>query len=312
MIKVAVASRSFSKHPKLRKELLRRYPFTKFNDEGVSLHGNDLVNFLKGCEKAITALEIIDENVLSQLPDLQIIGKYGVGLDMIDLDAMNKFSVKLGWTGGVNRRSVSELVISAAIGILHKSFFSNKEVLKKSWYQIKGRQLSECTFGIIGCGHIGKDLVKLLKPFNCNVLSHDIKDYSKFYAQNNVTKCSLNDVLKKSDVISLHLPLDDSTRNILSKERLDLLKNDAVLINYARGGLIDEGALKRILKNDKLTGVALDVFNNEPPKDFELISHDKVFVTPHIGGSSEEAIYAMGMAAIDGLDSAKEALSYKL
>ena len=115
MRSLAVASRSFSKHPILREKVLAIYPDAKFNDEGISLYGEGLVNFLKGSSKAITALEKIDEWILSQLPDLKIISKYGVGLDMLDLAAMSKFGVKLGWKGGVNKRTVTELVKSVSI-----------------------------------------------------------------------------------------------------------------------------------------------------------------------------------------------------
>ena len=106
MKSLAVASRSFSKNSILRKQVLELYPDTKFNDEGLSLSGDSLVEFLYGYEKAILALEIIDESILSRLPNLKVIGKYGVGLDMIDLYAMERYGVSLGWTGGVNRRSV--------------------------------------------------------------------------------------------------------------------------------------------------------------------------------------------------------------
>jgi phosphoglycerate dehydrogenase-like enzyme len=310
MSSVVVASRSFSKHPILRKKVLSLYPDAKFNDEGLSLKGQSLINFLQGYEKAITALEVIDESILSQLPELKVIGKYGVGLDMIDLHAMKKFNVKLGWTGGVNKRSVSELVISFSIALLHRAIFANTEVKKEKWYQVKGRQLSECTFGIIGCGHIGKDIIKLLKPFNCKVLSHDILDFNDFYEENDVKPVGIEQLLKESDIVTLHLPLDNSTQNILNGERLKLLKTDAILINLARGGLIDEVALKEMLLSDKLSGVALDVFAVEPPTDTEILQMDNVFITPHIGGSTEEAILAMGMAAIEGLEEAKDPLEF--
>jgi len=104
MSSVAIASRSFSKHPVLRKEVLRLYPDAKFNDEGLALFGDSLVNFLSGYDKAITALEVIDDTILSRLPNLKVIGKYGVGLDMIDLYSMKKHGVKLGWVGGTNKR----------------------------------------------------------------------------------------------------------------------------------------------------------------------------------------------------------------
>ena len=310
MRSLAIASRSFSKHPVLRKEVLMRYPDAKFNDEGLSLSGDSLVDFLDKHEKAITALEKIDDSILRHLPDLKVIGKYGVGLDMIDLHAMKKYNINLGWTGGVNKRSVSELVISYSIALLHKTVFANNEVKKGEWSQIKGRQLTDCIFGIIGCGHVGKDLVRLLQPFNCKILAHDILNFKDFYDKYRVIPVGIEDLICQSDVITLHLPLDKSTKNILDRDKLSLLKNDAVLINLARGGLIDEVALKGLLKSNKITGAALDVFEVEPPVDQSFANMDNVLVTPHIGGSTEEAILAMGMAAIEGLENSKDPLSF--
>jgi len=309
---LAIASRSFSKNPTLRNEVLKLYPDAKFNDEGLSLSGSSLVNFLKRYECAITALEVINEEILSELPDLKVIGKYGVGLDMLDLDAMEKYGVRLGWRGGVNKRSVSELVVSFAINLLHKAAFANSEVRNGKWYQVKGRQLSECTVGIIGCGHVGKDLVKLLRPFNCKILVNDILDFKDFYKKNSIKPVEIDELLKKSDVITLHVPLDESTKNIIDRDCFKIIKKDAILINLARGGLVDEDALKIAIREKKISGAALDVFEIEPPSDKEFSLMDNVIVTPHIGGSSEEAILAMGMAAIDGLLSAKDASSFLL
>ena len=310
MRSVAIASRSFSKHPILRSKVLESYPDAKFNDKGLSLSGNSLVEFLSGYEKAITALEVIDDSILSKLPNLKVIGKYGVGLDMIDLHAMKDRGVKLGWTGGVNKRSVSELVISFSVYLLHRVAFANAEVRNGEWYQVKGRQLSDCTFGIVGCGHVGKDLVKLLKPFGCNILAHDIIDFKEFYQENNITSVGLDELLQKSDVVTLHLPKNDSTNNILNKDRLQMLKKDAILINLARGGLLDESALKKILSEKNIAGAALDVFSVEPPIDTDFAHLDNVLITPHIGGSTEEAILAMGLAAIDGLKNPKNPLKF--
>ena len=310
MRSLVIASRSFSKHPVLRKEVLKRYPNAKFNDEGLSLNGESLIEFLDGHEKAITALEKIDDSILKLLPNLKVIGKYGVGLDMIDLHAMKRHGVNLGWTGGVNKRSVSELVISYSIALLHRTIFANAEVRKGRWYQVKGRQLSDCTVGIIGCGHVGKDLVELLQPFNCKILANDVLDFKDFYKKYEVTSVGLEELIRKSDIVTLHLPLDKSTQNILDSDKLSLLKNDAVLINLARGGLIDEVALKELLNNNKIAGAALDVFEVEPPVDPSFATMDNVLITPHIGGSTEEAILAMGMAAIEGLENSEDPLNF--
>lgn len=311
MSSVAVTSRSFSKHPVLRSEILKLYSNVKFNDEGLILSGDSLVKFLKGYEKAIIALEVIDDKIISQLPDLNVISKYGVGLDTIDLSAMKRYGVKLGWTGGINKRSVSELVISFAISLLHRVVFANSEVKSGKWYQVRGSQLTDRTVGVIGCGNIGKDVIKLLQPFHCKIIVYDIKKFPEFYEKYNVVPVTLDELLTTSDVVTLHLPLDNSTKYILNKENLKLLKKDAVLINLARGGLIEEIELKKMIIEKKLAGVALDVLEQEPPNDRELISLENVLVTPHMGGSTEEAILKMGMSAISGLKINKQADLYE-
>jgi len=300
--KIAVCSRSFSKNPVLRAELLARYAHVTFNDSGDQLKRERLVDFLKGHDKAITALEPIDEWVLSRLPNLKVISKYGVGLDMIDMAAMRAYGKRLGWTGGVNRRSVSELVLSFAIAILRHVPATQREILAGTWRQQVGGELTGRTVGIVGCGNVGKDLVSLLQPFACRILVNDIRHYGDFYAAHGIEPVALENLLARSDVVTLHVPLDDSTRGLLDARRLAMLKPTAVLINAARGGLVDEVALKDMLQGRRLAGAAFDVFAVEPPGDPELLALPNFLVTPHIGGSSEEAILAMGRAAIEGLD----------
>lgn len=301
-IKIAVTSRSFSSNPTLREELLLNYQNVTFNDLGLKLEGDALVEFLRGHNKAIIALEKIDDIVLSQLPNLKVISKYGVGTDMIDMEALKKHGVKLGWTGGVNRRSVSELVISFTIALLRHVPAAHREVLSGTWRQHVGGYLSGRTVGIIGCGFIGKDLVKLLQPFNCPILVNDIQNYDAFYKQYNIKAVEKDELLAKSDVVTIHTPLDGSTINMLTAKRLSLMKSDAILINAARGGLIDEVALKHMLMNGQLGGAALDVFSIEPPEDRELLELPNFIVTPHIGGSAYEAILEMGRFSIKGLE----------
>jgi phosphoglycerate dehydrogenase-like enzyme len=300
--RVAVCSRSFSKNPLLRAELLARYPNATFNDAGMRLGGDTLVAFLKGHQKAITALEVIDEQVLARLPELEVIGKYGVGLDMIDLLAMRTHGKRLGWTGGVNRRSVSELVIAFAIAMLRHVPAANREVLSGVWRQHVGGYLSGRTVGIIGCGHIGKDLVPLLKAFGCTVLANDIVEFPDFYSLHAVDSVSLETLLRQADIVTLHVPLNATTRGLLNADRLALMRRGAVLINTARGGLVDERELKRLLLEKRIAAAAFDVFEEEPPQDPELLALPNFLATPHIGGSAEEAMLAMGRAAIEGLD----------
>lgn len=306
---IAVTSRSFSRHPVLRTELLARYETVTFNDKGKSLAGDELVNFLRGHPKAIMSLEILNEPILSRLPELQVVSKFGVGLDTFDLEAMQRRGVSLVWSGGINKRSVSELVIAFAIALMRHVIAANHEVRSGVWRQRTGGCLSGRTIGVIGCGHIGSDLIDLLKPFGCKVLCHDIMVPRDFCEEADVKVVELEDLLRDADVVTLHVPLNESTRNLLNAERLALMKPTAILINVARGQLVDEHALKAMLMSGKLAGAAFDVFATEPPGDAELLSLPNFLATPHIGGSTEEAILAMGRAAIAGLDAARSVRS---
>jgi D-3-phosphoglycerate dehydrogenase len=171
-----------------------------------------------------------------------------------------------------------------------------------TWKNRQGRQLSERSVGIIGCGHIGKDLAVILRALGCTVLAHDILDFPGFYTAHQIEAVGLTDLLGRADIVTVHLPLDASTRNLLSAERLALLKPEALLINTARGNIVDEAALKSMLLEGRIAGAAFDVFATEPPDDLELLRLPNFLATPHIGGSSEEAVLAMGRAAIKGLD----------
>ena len=163
--RIVVAARSFARNATLRAELSARYPGATFSESASVLDGADLVALLRDHERAIIGLERVDDDILAQLPKLKIISKYGVGLDGIDVDAIARRGIKLGWTGGVNRRSVAELTLSFAIALLHRVPETTFSLRDGNWQKLVGRQLTGRTVGIIGCGFVGKDLVGLLKPF---------------------------------------------------------------------------------------------------------------------------------------------------
>jgi D-3-phosphoglycerate dehydrogenase len=275
----------------------------RFNDEGASLQGEALVRFLSGCDKAIIAMERVDARLLEQLPKLRVVSKYGVGLDGIDLDALEARGVALGWTAGVNRRSVAELVVAYAIALLHGVPAVSDEVRRGVWKQFLGRQLSGRTVGVVGCGHVGKEVCLLMRVFQCRLLAHDIVDYETFYREHEVEPVTLDELLSRADVVSLHVPLDRTTRLMISRDRVAQLRPGAVLINCARGGLVDEDAVADAIRERRIGGAAFDVLASEPPMSCELAILPNVIVSPHIGGSTEEAVLAMGRAAIAGLES---------
>ncbi len=299
---VAVCSRSFTATPELREALLSRYPRARFNEAGATLSGAGLVEFLDGADKAIVGLERVDGAVLSRLPGLRVIAKFGVGLDSIDLGELESRGVRLGWTAGVNRRSVAELALCFALALLRGVPPASAALRGGAWRPLVGRELSEVAVGVVGCGHIGRELVRLLRPFGPRLLAHDLLDQPDFYREHGVVPLPLDDLLVQADVVSLHLPLDERTRRILSPARLDRMGAGACLINTARGGLVDEPHLARRLAEGALSGAAFDVFADESDPHPALLRLPNFLGTPHIGGRSRRGVLAMGYAAIDGLD----------
>jgi D-3-phosphoglycerate dehydrogenase len=307
---VAVLSRSFSKHPVLRAELQARYPQAVFNDTGRTLAGEELIGFLRGHDAAVVALEKIDDATLAALPELRIISKYGVGLDNVDLAAAARRGIRVGWEGGVNRRSVAELAIGFMIAGLRGIITSHEEIKAGTWRQYRGRQLGAVTVGLVGFGHVGRDVAGLLRAFGSHVLAHDIRDIAAPARELGAEVVELDRLVAEADVISLHIPNTTLTRNLFDAARLAGMKPGAVLVNTARGGLVDEAALKASLASGHLAAACFDVFAFEPPRDMDLFSTTGFIGTGHIGGSAEEAVVAMGRAAIAGLDTATDPLSF--
>lgn len=310
MDKVVVTSRSFSVHPVLRKELLDRYPGAVFNETGRQLSAEELRVVLADATKAITALETVDDALLASAPRLRVLAKYGVGLDMIDLEALSRRGVMLGWQGGVNRLAVAELALTFMLSLVRKVAHSNALVRAGGWTQVKGRQLSGKTVGIVGVGNVGRELVRLLAPFQCEILGHDIAVDAPFFKAQGVQAVDLPTLLEKSDIVSLHVPLTHATRGLIDAQAIARMKPGSVLVNTARGHLVCESSLKDALRTGHLAGAGFDVFGVEPPGDLELLRLDGFLATPHIGGSSEEAILAMGRAAIRGLDEFRDAREF--
>jgi phosphoglycerate dehydrogenase-like enzyme len=302
---VAVASRSFSRNSTLRGELLVRYPRSRFNDEGTAvLSGDALVRFLRGHDKAITGLDVLDEAVFRAVPELRIVSKYGVGLDMIDLDAARRCGVSVRWTPGVNRQAVAELTICFMIALCRSVVPLAHELAAGGWRHPGGRQLSSSTIGLVGCGHVGQQVARICRAFGATVIAHDIRAYDDFYRETGVTPVPLDALLGASDIVTIHVPLDATTRGLFDARAIARMKPDAFLVNTARGGIVDEQALKQALVARQIAGAAFDVFAIEPPVDPELLALPAFVGTPHIGAGTREAVLAMGRAAIAGLDGA--------
>ncbi len=298
---IKVTTRSFSRHPVLRAELLAEFPGAVFNEQGARFGGAALVQYLDGADGAVVGLEPVTDEVLAALPNLRIVSKYGVGLDNIDEDACRARGVTVGWTGGVNALGVAEMTVCFLAGLSRNVLRSGTRLSAGEWEQSGGRHLSGRTVGIIGVGHVGKEVVRLLAPYGCRIMANDIVEQADYFAENGLIAASKEEIRAEADFVTIHTPLTPETRGMVDEAFLAAMKPSAYLVNTARGGIVDQAALKRALTEGAIAGAALDVFEEEPCGDLEFLSLPNLFSTPHIGGSAEESILAMGRSAIGHL-----------
>lgn len=302
--RVAVPPISFAQIPELVAELRRSFPDHKVNTECHPYHlsEDETIEYLRGYDAAIISLEPITARVLRALPELKVISKQGVGLDNIDPQAMREHGVRLGWTPGVNRRSVAELTIGLMIMALRHILPANLAMREGAYAAPQvGHLLSDRVVGILGCGEIGRDVVRLLQPFGCNVIAHDVISQEEFYRSMRITHVDLDTLLAESQVLSIHAPLNSQTHHLFDRDAFASLRNDCVLINTARGGIIDEAALYEALRDEQIAAAACDVFCHETDIDPRLLHHPQFIATPHLGSGAYEARLAMGRAALRGL-----------
>ena len=288
---VGVTTVAFSKNETLIAQL-QNIGFKKVltNVEGKRFSKDELILFLSQCDVAIVGLDRINESVVSQTPKLKAISKYGVGLDNINFEDCKKYNVDVLHTQGVNKRSVSEMTFGFMLGLARNLFLTSNLLKNGTWKKDGGMQLSNKKIGIIGVGNIGKDLISLLKPFNCEILVNDIVDQKKYYEENKLLEVSKEFIFKNADFITVHVPLDKTTKNIINKKSLSTMKSSSFVINTARAGIINQNDLKWALQNEIIAGAAIDVYDNEPPLDNDLLLIPNLINTPHIGGNSREAV----------------------
>ena len=300
-MKIVATSPSFSKNKKLQDEVYKYFPDAQLNLEGIKFSKQDLVEFIQNAEAIIVGLDEISVDVIDKCPNLKIIAKYGVGLDNIDIEECKRKNIKIGWTGGVNKLSVAEMALGFMLMFARNLFISSNELKDGKWNKSAGFQLSGKTVGIIGVGHTGKELARLLKPFDCQILANDVVDQTDYYSQNNIQEASKDEIFKVSDFVTINTPFNDLTNNMVDIKVLKKMKDSAYIINIARGGIINEHDLKYALENNIIAGAALDAYLDEPPTNQEFLRLPNLICTPHIGGNAKEAIEQMGMSAINHL-----------
>ncbi len=299
---LGVSAHTPCNHPVMRKIILDSYPDAKLVDEEKITDEYRLIEFLEGCDAAIVGFEPLTDKVLSALPDLKIVSKFGAGCETIDFNALKSHGTLFGYTFGVNKLSVAELTLSFMINALRWITPLNQAMRRgdRPHYR-NGELLTGRTVGVHGCGNIGKEVIRLLKPFNCKILSCDVRDYPQFYSEFGVTPVPFDEFLDRSEILTLHLPKTQTTLGLYSREVLERIRPEAVLINTCRGGIVDEEALADRLENEFLRAACFDVFAVEPAENDRLLNLPNFLATPHIGASTEETRVAMAKAALRGL-----------
>ncbi len=224
-------------------------------------------------------------------PRLKVISKWGTGVDSIDAEACTRFGVQLYRTPDAFTQAVSDTVIGYMLAFARRQPWLDREMKSGTWDKLPGRALHECTLGIIGVGHIGRVLTGRARAFGMRVLGNDIIEIeAEFIRETGIEMVSLEELLQQSDFVSVNCDLNPTSFHLVNAQRLAQVKPEAVLINTARGPIVDEAALVAALQAGRLAGAALDVFEVEPlPAESPLMKMDNVMLAPHNANSSPAA-----------------------
>jgi D-3-phosphoglycerate dehydrogenase len=240
----------------------------------------------------ITSRDSISKQIIDSAKFLKIIAKCGSKPSNVDIDAATRRRVPVTWTPGANPVSVAEHTVALMLALLKKVFLAMTSLRQGEWRKesVKTLELSGKTVGIIGLGHIGFEVAKLLKNFGCNLVYFDPYISGERGDKIGVQKIGLNELLERADIVTLHCQLNAETRHMIGENQLRRMKNTAYLVNTARGSLVDERALVKALEKGQIAGAGIDVFDEEPVRPTNpLLSLDNVVVTPHMAAWSREA-----------------------
>lgn len=300
LCKVLVTPTSFGKgDPELKTALESAVGLVVYNPTRRPLTSAELKELLPGCDGFIAGLDAIDRAALEGADRLQVIARYGVGVDNVDLDAAAEKGIIVTNTPGANSGSVAELAVALMLALGRNLVEAATAARAGGWPRLQGTSLEGRCVGLLGFGAIGRQVARRLAGFGCRVLAYDPFPDTAAAAESGVELASFNQVLAQADFLSLHLPVLPETRRLVNAAFLAQMKDGACLVNTARGELIDEAALVDAIRSGKLRGAALDVFPVEPPApDNPLLQLPQVLVTPHISSHTDIATRNMGSLAL--------------
>ena len=302
MKKILITPRSLTKDGDPALDLLIQEGFELvFSPPGKIPQESELRELLPGCVGYLAGVEPITAAVLEAADNLKIISRNGTGINTIDLRAAQQMNIKILRAEGANARGVAELTLGIILALIRSIPFSDSCMKRGLWERRKGLELQGRTLGLIGCGKIGQLVSGLSLVFGLSVLAYDAFPDQRFNPGPGFRFTSLEEVLANSDIISFHCPEQADGRAVLDHERLLRLKPGVYIVNTARSSLIDETAILEALHEGRLAGLALDVFDREPPAATPLLSDDRVIATPHIGGYTSESVSRATLAAVENL-----------
>lgn len=261
---------------------------------------SELMELLPGCVGYLAGVETVSAKVLETAKDLKVISRNGTGIDNIDMDAANRLGIQVCRTEGANALGVAELTLGLIFALVRAIPFSDAQLKNKQWERRKGIELENRTLGLIGCGEIGKRTVLLAAGVGMKVIAFRRHPDPAFFPDN-FSYVSLEDIFRRSDIISLQCPPLPSGKPLIDKEALSKMKPGAYLVNTARASLVEPVAVREALESGHLAGVALDVFDQEPPVDYKMLSNSRVIATPHIGGFTTESVDRATTQAVENI-----------
>jgi D-3-phosphoglycerate dehydrogenase len=266
--------------------------------KGAPLTEADLVPAVGDAHAIVCGDDQVTAAVMAHAPQLKLIAKMGVGVDRIDLREAAHRGIMVTNVPGANAVAVAELTIGLMIALLRKVVWSHHQVLDGRFPTTMGRELSSMTIGLVGIGHVGREVARRLRAFGATLLAYD--PYA--VASPDVTLVeSLTALVSRADIISLHAPSTPETKDMFTHAVFERMKPGALLINVARGDLVDSAALQRALDTGRLGGAALDVYAVEPPPEAFRIRAENVILTPHIGGFTREALSRVTRGVVDAI-----------
>ena len=301
MKKILISTSSFGKYDKTPLDALKREKYIiSFIPHGRELRESEIMELLNGVDGLIAGTEPLTRDVIHSAGGLRVISRCGIGIDNVDITAVEEKGIKFYRTPDGPALAVAELALGLILDSLRYISYMDRKIRSCEWEKRMGSLLSEKTVGIVGMGTIGRKLTSLLRPFNCNVLASDHFPDMKYAKENNIDYVSLDELLRVSDVVTAHLPLDNDTKGLFNTNLFMQMKEGAIFINTSRGKIVDEEALFDVLKDGRIGYACLDVFRNEPYTG-KLKELDNVTLTCHAGSYAREARVKMESQAVENL-----------